>query len=78
MKKLDILKKESIIYNLKTLVLVCADILCINFASFLALFVRFEFNINELVASSFLSNVFMLAPVMTIATLGVFVFVVIV
>ena len=73
MKKLDILKKESIIYNLKTLVLVCADILCINFASFLALFVRFEFNINELVASSFLSNVFMLAPVMTIATLGVFV-----
>lgn len=73
MKKFDILKKESILYNLKTFALVCADIIFINFASFLALFVRFEFNIHELISSTFLTNIFILAPVTTAVTLIVFV-----
>lgn len=74
MKNIDILKKESIIYNLKTLALVCADIIFINFASFLALFIRFEFDMQELIASSFLTNIFVLSPITTLLTIIVFVF----
>ena len=74
MNNQDPLKKEAFFYNLKTALLVFADIVLVNVASFLALILRFEFNINELITSQFLENIFKLSPVTTAVTLIVFVF----
>ncbi len=71
---MDTIKKESFIYNLKTFFLGVADVLLINIASFLALFIRFEFNITELIESQFLFNVFKISPLTTFITILVFIF----
>lgn len=73
MKKIDVLIKESLLYNLKTAALVVTDILLINIASLLALVVRFEFDFASLIESRFLDNIFMVAPINTMLTIGVFV-----
>ncbi len=73
-KNLDPIKKEAVFYNLKTALLVFTDIIFINFASVLALVLRFEFDIKELVSSQFLENIFSLSPITTVVTLIVFVF----
>ena len=73
MKKIDVLTKESLLYNLKTAALVVTDILLINIASLLALVVRFEFDFASLVESRFLDNIFMVAPINTMLTIVVFV-----
>ncbi len=74
MKKIDVLTKEAILYNLKTAALVFTDIILINLASFLTLVVRFEFSFSQLIESQFLSNIFILSPITTIGTIIVFVF----
>ncbi|MDD6800132.1 MAG: nucleoside-diphosphate sugar epimerase/dehydratase [Firmicutes bacterium] len=59
----------------RTAMLLILDVLSINAASFLALFVRYEFNFKELLESGFLDSVLRFAPVNTILTvviLGVF------
>lgn len=73
MKKIDVLTKEALLYNLKTAALVIADILLINISSLLALFVRFEFDFSSLVESGFLDNIFMVTPITTVLTIAVFV-----
>ena len=55
--------------------LLILDVLSINAAAFLALFVRYEFNFKELLESGFLDSVMRFAPVNTILTvviMGVF------
>lgn len=71
---MDTIKKEAFIYNFKTFCLGVADVLLINIASFFALFVRFEFNLSQLIDSNFLVNIFKFSPVTTAVTILVFVF----
>ena len=59
----------------RTAMLLILDVLSINAAAFLALFVRYEFNFKELLESGFLDSVMRFAPVNTILTvviMGVF------
>lgn len=72
-KTMDTIKKESFLYNLKTFSLGVADVVLINLASFFALFVRFEFNIEQLIESQFLTNIFKSAPLTTAITIIVFI-----
>lgn len=74
MFKNDAILKEKIIYNLKTFLLGVADVILINLASVLALFIRFEFNVTELIESSFLTNILKSAPATTVLTIVIFVF----
>lgn len=62
---MDTIKKESLIYNLKTFFLGVADVILINLSSFFALFIRFEFNLHDLIDSGFLLNVFKVSPFTT-------------
>ena len=71
---MDAIKKETFAYNFKTFCLGVADIILINLASFLALLVRFEFNLSQLIDSYFLINIFKFSPVTTAVTLVVFIF----
>lgn len=73
MKMIEDLKKESIINNMKSIVLGFADIVLINFVSFLALYVRFEFDMPELIKSTFLKTIFILSPITTTVTIVVFI-----
>lgn len=74
MKNNDNTKKETLLQNLKTFLLVLADILLINCASVLALLIRFEFNLQELMESTFLFSILKLAPINTVITLLIFVY----
>ncbi len=74
MIRLDPAGKDTILHNLKTAALVFADIILINLASFLALFVRFEFNLHELISAGFVQSIFSVSPATTLITLIVFVF----
>ena len=74
MKMIENLKKESIVNTLKAILLVLTDIFFINFSSFFALFVRFEFDMPELVSSTFLRTITYMAPITTAITIGVFIF----
>ncbi|MCD7774218.1 MAG: hypothetical protein LUH40_01375 [Clostridiales bacterium] len=65
-------KKEEFMQNIKTAGLIFADIVLINAASLLALFVRFEFDITELLNSNFLHHLFVFSPYNTIVTIIVF------
>lgn len=59
----------------RTAMLLILDVLSINAAAFLALFVRYEFNFKEFLESGFLDSVLRFAPVNTILTvviMGVF------
>ena len=62
----------------RILLLVLLDIVLINLSSFLALYLRFEFDIAELLESNFLHNVLLFAPVNTVlvvvamAALGIY------
>ena len=62
----------------RVLLLVLLDIVLINLSQFLALFLRFEFNMAELLESNFLHNVLLFAPwntamvIVTMAILGIY------
>lgn len=62
----------------RILLLVLLDVVLINLASFFALYLRFEFNVEELLESKFLHNVLAFAPantllvIVTMAALGIY------
>ena len=70
---MDTIKKEALIYNLKTFLLGVADVILINLSSFFALFIRFEFNLHDLIESGFLLNVFKASPLTTAVTILFFI-----
>ena len=70
---MDTIKKEALIYNLKTFLLGVADVILINLSSFFALFIRFEFNLHDLIESGFLLNVFKASPLTTAVTIIFFI-----
>ncbi len=70
---MDTIKKEALIYNLKTFLLGVADVILINLSSFFALFIRFEFNLHDLIESGFLLNIFKASPLTTAVTILFFI-----
>ena len=74
MKFLENIKKVSLPNNIKTALLVIIDVIFINLASFFALYVRFEFDMPELISSTFLKTVTYMAPLTTLITIGIFVY----
>ena len=58
--------------GLRVLSLVVVDAVFINTAVLLSLIIRFEFSMQSLVESGFAENYFVMAPVYTIAAIGVF------
>lgn len=69
----DIEKKAAHIQIAKNISLAFADIILINLASFLALFLRFEFDFANLWNSGFLHSICYLAPVNSLITILVFI-----
>ena len=65
--------KEKFYNDLKTLCLIIADVFIINFSSFCALFVRYEFSYKNLYDSGFLINAAKLAPLFTAIIIIVFI-----
>ncbi len=71
------MKKQNLTDNIKIqriLLLVATDILLVNLAQFLALFLRFELSLKPLLESGFLHNVIRFAPFYTLLALAVFLF----
>lgn len=58
--------------GLRVLSLVVVDAVFINTAVLLSLIIRFEFSMQSLVESGFAENYFVMAPIYTIAAIGVF------
>ena len=69
-------KKSERAINMKKLsrqlLLVFCDVVLFSLSSFLALLLRFEFSINELVGSAFLTNLAMLLPLTALLTVVIF------
>ena len=57
---------------LRQIFLMLGDILLVNAAQFLALFVRFEFSVSEMLESGFLDSIISFAPIYTVMCLVVF------
>ena len=66
------LRQINLVKLSRVLMLMGCDIVLINLAQFLALFVRFEFSMADLQASGFLDVVFDYAPWHTILTVMLF------
>ena len=58
----------------RVLLLVLLDIFLINLAQFLALYLRFEFNLHNMLESNFLHNILAFAPVNTLMVILVMAF----
>ncbi len=75
MFKIDETKKETLLFNLKTTLLVLTDIIFINLASFMALYSRYEFDFSLLQQQlEFLETILFSAPFSTILTIIIFIF----
>ncbi len=72
MKLNERIRKIDPVKTSRILLLIFTDIILINLASFLGLFVRFEFDMSLLDASGFLDNVITYSPFHTVITLLIF------
>ena len=70
----DILEKINMKKIVRVAVLLLADLVLINLAQFLALFIRFEFSMAALVESGFLESVISFAPVYSLLCIFIFAF----
>lgn len=67
------IQKNRGISNIKTIITVLADIFFVNFSSFLALYIRLDFSLTELINSGFLRCALYFAPINTVITIAVFI-----
>ena len=71
---MDISEKINMKKIVRVAVLLLADLVLINLAQFLALYIRFEFSLAELVESGFLDSVISFAPVYSLMCIFIFAF----
>ena len=71
---MDITEKINARKIVRVTVLLLADLVLINLAQFLALYIRFEFSMPDLAESGFLESVISFAPVYSLLCIFIFAF----